>query len=202
MKKITYALMALATLGMSSCNEAAKLAENIEGTWSGAPERIIDDLSGSATVIESTTFAVDSTGKGGDMIIVSLISTTGQVQGSASIMQPLSVSAAAKAEILGKWQAVDDDEIHVSIDPRTLSVSVDPEGVVLTTNLLDNAAQATVASIKPQVAESVKSQITNALQMRYASIKKIDDIDIKGNVMEYEINHKEYTASRQGPANM
>lgn len=202
MKKITYALMALATLGMSSCNEAAKLAENIEGTWSGAPERIIDDPSGSATVIESTTFAVDSTGKGGDMIIVSFISTTGQVQGSASIMQPLSVSAAAKAEILGKWQAVDDDEIHVSIDPRTLSVSVDPEGVVLTTNLLDNAAQATVASIKPQVAESVKSQITNALQMRYASIKKIDDIDIKGNVMEYEINHKEYTASRQGPANM
>ena len=94
-------------------------------TWSGAPERIIDDPSGSATVIESTTFAVDSTGKGGDMIIVSLISTTGQVQGSASIMQPLSVSAAAKAEILGKWQAVDDDEIHVSIDPVSYTHLVD-----------------------------------------------------------------------------
>lgn len=202
MRKIMYAIVALTALGMSSCNEAAKLAKNIEGTWSGAPERFIDDPSGSATVIESTTFAVDSTGKGGDMIIVALVSSTGQVQGSASIMQPISVSAAAKAEILGKWQAIDDDEIHVSLDPRTLTVSVDPEGVVLTTNLLDGAAQANVASIKPQVAESVKSQVANALQMRYASIKKIDDIDIKGNVMEYEINHKEYTAARQGPATM
>lgn len=202
MRKIMYAIVALTALGMSSCNEAAKLAKNIEGTWSGAPERFIDDPSGSATVIESTTFAVDSTGKGGDMIIVALVSSTGQVQGSASIMQPISVSAAAKAEILGKWQAIDDDEIHVSLDPRTLTVSVDPEGVVLTTNLLDGAAQANVASIKPQVAESVKSQVANALQMRYASIKKIDDIDIKGNVMEYEISHKEYTAARQGPATM
>lgn len=197
-----YAIVALTAVGMSSCNEAAKLANNIEGTWSGAPERFIDDPTGTATVIESTTFAVDSTGKGGDMIVVALVSSTGQVQGSASIMQPISISAAAKAEILGKWQAIDDDEIHVNLDPRTLTVSVDPEGVVLTTNLLDGAAQANVASIKPQVAESVKGQVAHALQMRYASIKKIDDIDIKGNVMEYEINHKEYTASRQGPTPM
>ena len=100
--------------------------------------------------------------------------------------------------MLGKWQAIDDDEIQVSIDTRTLTVSIDPEGMVLTTNMLDGDAQANVASIKPQLAEAVKQQVTNALQMRYASIKKIDDIDIKGNVMEYEINHKEYTASRQG----
>ena len=133
------------------------------------------------------------------MIVLALVSTTGQLQGSASIMQPISVSAAAKAEIVGKWQAVDDDEIHVSLDPGTLTVSVDPEGVVLTSNMLDGAAQATVSSIKPQLAESIKTQIANALQMRYASIKKIDDIDIKGNVMEYEINKSDYTASRQIP---
>lgn len=202
MKHLVIAAAALCALGLSSCNEAAKLAKNIEGTWSGAPERFIDDTTGSATVIESTTFAVDSTGKGGDMIIVGLVSTTGQVQGSTSIMQPISISAAAKTQVLGHWQAIDDDEIHVSIDPRTLTVDVDPEGVVLTTNLLDGATQATADSQKPQVAESVKIQVTNALQMRYASIKKIDDIDIKGNVMEYEINHREYTASRQGPASM
>lgn len=198
MKHLVIAAAALCALGLSSCNEASKLAKNIEGTWSGAPERLIDDPSGTATVIESTTFAVDSTGKGGDMIIVGLVSATGQMQGSTAIIQPISISAAAKAEVLGKWQAIDDDEIQVSSDARTLTVSIDPEGVVLTTNMLDGDAQANVASIKPQLAEAVKQQVTNALQMRYASIKKIDDIDIKGNVMEYEINHKEYTASRQG----
>lgn len=198
MKHLVIAAAALCALGLSSCNEASKLAKNIEGTWSGAPERLIDDPTGTATVIESTTFAVDSTGKGGDMIIVGLVSATGQMQGSTAIIQPISISAAAKAEVLGKWQAIDDDEIQVSIDTRTLTVSIDPEGVVLTTNMLDGDAQANVASIKPQLAEAVKQQVTNALQMRYASIKKIDDIDINGNVMEYEINHKEYTASRQG----
>lgn len=198
MKHLVIAAAALCALGLSSCNEASKLAKNIEGTWSGAPERLIDDPTGTATVIESTTFAVDSTGKGGDMIIVGLVSATGQMQGSTAIIQPISISAAAKAEVLGKWQAIDDDEIQVAIDTRTLTVSIDPEGVVLTTNMLDGDAQANVASIKPQLAEAVKQQVTNALQMRYASIKKIDDIDIKGNVMEYEINHKEYTASRQG----
>lgn len=198
MKHLVIAAAALCALGLSSCNEASKLAKNIEGTWSGAPERLIDDPTGTATVIESTTFAVDSTGKGGDMIIVGLVSATGQMQGSTAIIQPISISAAAKAEVLGKWQAIDDDEIQVAIDTRTLTVSIDPEGVVLTTNMLDGDAQANVASIKPQLAEAVKQQVTNALQMRYASIKKIDDIDIKGNVMEYEINHREYTASRQG----
>lgn len=198
MKHLVIAAAALCALGLSSCNEASKLAKNIEGTWSGAPERLIDDPTGTATVIESTTFAVDSTGKGGDMIIVGLVSATGQMQGSTAIIQTISISAAAKAEVLGKWQAIDDDEIQVAIDTRTLTVSIDPEGVVLTTNMLDGDAQANVASIKPQLAEAVKQQVTNALQMRYASIKKIDDIDIKGNVMEYEINHKEYTASRQG----
>lgn len=198
MKHLVIAAAALCALGLSSCNEASKLAKNIEGTWSGAPERLIDDPTGTATVIESTTFAVDSTGKGGDMIIVGLVSATGQMQGSTAIIQPISISAAAKAEVLGKWQAIDDDEIQVAIDTRTLTVSIDPEGVVLTTNMLDGDAQANVASIKPQLAEAVKQQVTNAMQMRYASIKKIDDIDIKGNVMEYEINHREYTASRQG----
>ncbi|MDE7025063.1 MAG: hypothetical protein K2O88_04190 [Paramuribaculum sp.] len=199
MKKFMYAIMALGILGLSSCNEATKLAQNMEGTWSCTPERFMNDATGSATVIENITYAIDSTGKGGDMIVLALVSTTGQLQGSASIMQPISVSAAAKAEIVGKWQAVDDDEIHVSLDPGTLTVSVDPEGVVLTSNMLDGAAQASVSSIKPQLAESIKTQIANALQMRYASIKKIDDIDIKGNVMEYEINKSDYTASRQIP---
>lgn len=202
MKHLIIAAAALCALGLSSCNEASKLAKNIEGTWSGAPERLIDDPTGTATVIESTTFAVDSTGKGGDMIIVGLVSATGQMQGSTAIIQPISISAAAKAEVLGKWQAIDDDEIQVAIDARTLTVSIDPEGVVLTTNMLDGDAQANVASIKPQLAEAVKQQVTNALQMRYASIKKIDDIDIKGNVMDYEINHREYTASRQGAGSL
>lgn len=202
MKHLIIAAAALCALGLNSCNEASRLAKNIEGTWSGAPERLIDDPTGTATVIESTTFAVDSTGKGGDMIIVGLVSATGQMQGSPAIIQPISISAAAKAEVLGKWQAIDDDEIQVAIDARTLTVSIDPEGVVLTTNMLDGDAQANVASIKPQLAEAVKRQVTNALQMRYASIKKIDDIDIKGNVMDYEINHREYTASRQGAGSL
>ena len=158
MKHLVIAAAALCALGLSSCNEASKLAKNIEGTWSGAPERLIDDPTGTATVIESTTFAVDSTGKGGDMIIVGLVSATGQMQGSTAIIQPISISAAAKAEVLGKWQAIDDDEIQVSIDTRTLTVSIDPEGVVLTTNMLDGDAQANVASIKPQLAEAVKQQ--------------------------------------------
>lgn len=199
MKKSIYGLTALCALAFYSCDDAARLAKDIEGTWSGAPERFIDDTTGTSTIIESMTFAMDSTGKGGDMIIVGLVSSTGQISGSTSIMQPISVSAAAKAEILGKWIAVDDDEINVNLDTRTLSVNVDPSGVVLTTNLLDGNTSASTEAIKPQVAESIKLQITNALQMRYASIKRIDDIKIKGNVMEYEIGHDKFTASRQGP---
>lgn len=200
MMKLSTILTLAAAAVLASCNEGSRLASAIEGTWSSAPEHLSDNTAASATTIDTYTFEIDEgNDKGGVLMISSLVSTTGQISGSDAIVQPFSLSAASTATVNGTWEAVDDDEINVSVDMSTLQVNVDPDAVVLSTSVLTGDNYNSVDSMKPALVNSIKAQVTKAITMRYASIKRIDDIDIKGDVMQWEINDVKSSLSRQGP---
>lgn len=199
MKAIALLFTALATsLCIQSCSESARLAGKVEGSWSGAPERLADNQSGSATVVESFTFMPNEAIKhGGNISISSMVSVTGAIDASQGVEQPFSLSAAASATVSGTWQAIDDDEIAFNIDISTLNVDVDPEAVALSMNMLSSNTSAATDSLKPQVAQHVKNLVTIALQNKYMAFKHIDDVKLKGNTLKYEIADHDYVMSRQ-----
>ncbi|MCM1484422.1 MAG: hypothetical protein NC043_08795 [Muribaculaceae bacterium] len=200
MKRIALAVTAVFALALCSCNEAGKLASAVEGTWSGAPVRLIDESASSAMIIDNMILTVDSTGRGGELIMSGLITTTAQLQGTQAVMQPFSMSASAKSTATGSWTAVSEDEINVNINPATIAVTVDPQAIELTANLLTGSTTPEPETLKPQLAQSIQSQLSGALQLRYAGMKHFDDVKVKGNVMKLEVNDAEYTFSRQGLA--
>lgn len=198
MKKILISIAAIAAVALSSCNGAGTLAREVEGTWSGVPVKFVDESASSAVIIENLIFTTDSTGMGGSLIISGLISTTAQVQGTQAIVQPFSLSASAKSMATATWRAVDEDEIDVTVDAGSVSVTVDPQAIELTSNVMTGATAPEQTALKPQLAASMKSQLTNALVVRYAAMNKLDDVKVKGNVMKYEVADVDYTFSRQG----
>lgn len=198
MKKLfLMGAIALASLGLCSCDEASKLAEKVDGTWAGAPERLIDSQASSATTLDTYTFTRDGESRGGKLRVVSLVSTTGSIMGSAAIVQPFSLTAAATAQIDGTWLAIDDDEIQVNLDLRTLQVNVDPDAVVLSSQMLTGATSSAVDSLKPSLVNTIDAQVRQAISNRYLGIKKLDDVEVKGNLLEMEIGHNKYVLNRQ-----
>lgn len=198
MKKFLLGLLAVSALGLQSCDDSAKLAENIEGTWSGAPEHLIDTSASSASIIDTYTFTHTPDTKGGNITITSVISVTGQIDGSQAIVQPFSLSASGTASVQGTWEAIDDDEIAVAIDPKTLNVAIDPDAVVLSSSMLTGNTSAAVDSMKPALVNTIKAQVQQAVGNRYLSLKRLDDVEVKGPMLKYEIGKQHYTMSRQG----
>lgn len=199
MKKCALMLAALMLVGLCSCDESKKLASKLEGSWTGAPERLTDNAFGATTTIDTYTFTPDAAIKnGGQVLISTMLSVNGGIDQSQGVMQPFSLSAAASASVNGTWQAVDDDEVNLNIDVTTLSVEIDPKAVVLTMNMLNTDTSAATDSIKPQVMEHIKNRITQDLQNKYFALKRIDDVKIKGDVLEFEISSHDYYLTRQG----
>lgn len=199
-KKFTLSIFAAAAaIGLFSCdNGAMRLSRDIEGSWSGAPEKLVQSGSSEATVIETYDFLGNDSINGGNIIINSILSVTGQITGSEAIVQPFSLTASGSATISGTWRAIDDDEISIALDPRTLQVNVDPDAIVLSSNILSGTEAPSVDSIAPGIAAQIRSQMSQALEMRYLTIKHLDDVKIKDNILKYEIADIDYLLQRQG----
>ena len=188
----------MAAIGFQSCDDTARLIKDVTGTWSGAPEKLVDNSASSATIIDTYTFTAIPDTKGGNVTITSLISVTGQIDGAQAIVQPFSLSASGTASIQGTWAAIDDDEIALSLEPKTLDVNIDPQAVVLSSSLLSGNTSAAVDSMKPALVQTIKAQVQQAVTARYLSMKHLDDVDVKGSILKYEIGKHHYTMSRQG----
>ena len=74
--------------------------------------------------------------------------------------------------------------------------------MVLTTNLLTGAEAPSTESLRPQMAEAIRSNLSHVLAMRYLSYRKLDDVKVKdkGAMLKFEVGKQDYILSRQGPA--
>lgn len=179
---LQLALAAAIVTGLTSCDEKAKLAGDVAGTWSTEQIELYNDAQGQA--FGNDMFVFDLSGKdsrGGTVNIASTISLTRAADAISPANQPFSVSVAATSSINGKWQAVDDDEITISFDANSLKVSVDPDAVALVANPLSGQTQSEIDSIRPQMAAMYQMELTNAMRSHYSKYTKLDDVKLKNN---------------------
>ena len=200
MQKLLIGLLALTALVSTGCDETKKLAGEVTGTWTSNPTPFIATDGSTATSIENIVFERDSTSNGGMVIITSLISSTGSFTGSSTIMSPFSVSAAPKSYISGHWTAVDDDELLLALDPATMTVEVDPDAVVITSDLNFSPETSPIDSIRPQIAGAMKATITQILLQHYVNYQELDDVKVKGSTLQFEVKDEKHLLTRQGPA--
>ncbi|MDE6628600.1 MAG: hypothetical protein K2K36_04445, partial [Muribaculaceae bacterium] len=113
-----------------------------------------------------------------------------------SIVTPLQISASGTAPITGVYQAKDDDELLISLDVTSMSVSVDPDAVALNYNVLTENSAASVDQLKPGATVLATQQINRAAQNAFSNITQIDDIRIRGNVMSCDINKHDLVFSK------
>ncbi len=190
---------AAVTLGFCGCESPSKLAGAIEGTWSGAPKTLSNQTDGIITGVDSYVFTKTAPTEG-VVVVSTMLSLNEALPGDSSIIQPISLTAAAKATAQGSWVATDDDEISLTIDPTTIEISIDPQAVVLETSLLNGEDEDVASTLKPDVVERVKKQIARIVTVKYLDLKHFDDIKIKDGRMKYEVGKEHFIMSRQGAA--
>lgn len=202
--KATHILMTAAiALSLASCNENARLAKDLYGTWAGTPENITDNTAVTASLIE-TYFMADAPGTlpkntyGGEITVSGMISCTTQIIPDSTSAEPMTLTASATSTIKGSWVVVDDDEIAVTFKPETLQVNMDPEAVTVANNVVTNNDTPAIETLKPGITNTLLQGIKQALTMRYASVRHIDDIKIKGPLLKFEIGNNDYVFTRQG----
>lgn len=195
---VLIAALAIASVMTSCTSDETRLAKNIQGTWSGASQRIDNGFESTSSYIPIVTFIKDVDRDGGTVTIDAMVSMTSAAQGTDRIMTPITVTAAANATIKGTWRATDDDEIYITLEPGTMVVNIDPSGVVLNENVIDGATESEADSIAPGAVASIKRTMTGMLHRTFLDIHKIDDIKIKNDIMECEIDDKEMSFMRMG----
>lgn len=194
---ITIMLPVAALAAFSSCSNHPQ----IEGTWTGTPTRI-DNISAAcdASATMSISFSLDDNSKDtGEVTISALIDANQPVSSSTeTIDQAYEVSVAATAVITGHWvyEKNEDDDIIITLDPSTLQVNVDPNGVSFSKDVLTETQQPLLDSLSRATADAWKKSITRAMSERFYDINKISDIKISNGIMSCEIHDRDFTFRR------
>ena len=177
---------------------------DITGTWVGTPSRV-DNITAaaSASATTSLTFSPSADGKNdhGQIFISSLIDASQPVsQTTPSIDEAHEVSVAATAVISGSWtfEDHDDDDIILSLDPASLQVNVDPNGVTFSNNILTQTQQPQLDSLTNATAGMWKKSITDAMKQHFYKLQKITDIKIRNGIMSCEIEDRDFTFRKSG----
>ncbi|MDE5553820.1 MAG: hypothetical protein K2J10_01380 [Muribaculaceae bacterium] len=198
LKNLIASLLPIAAVAaLSSCSNHPE----IEGTWTGTPTRI-DNISAacdaSATMSISFTQDKDSA-ESGEITISALIDANQPVTSTTDgLDQPYEVSVAATAVITGHWSYEEDgdDDILITLDPSTLQVNVDPNGVTFSNDVLTETQQPLLDSLSSATADAWKKSLTKAMAERFYDINKISDIKVRNGIMSCEIHDRDFTFRR------
>lgn len=182
----------------ASCDSKARLSEEVQGVWGSAPEQIQDTGAEQATLVRLMEFNASSSAQAeGTVTMTALITVENTMPANDSIVAPLEITASGTATISGYYQAIDDDELAVTLDASSLTVSVDPQAVQLNYNALTTESSAQVDKLKPAAAMLASQQIRRAAQNTFYTLNKIDDIKINNKLMSCEIGKHDLTFRRQ-----
>jgi len=201
MKKFTSVICATAAVAgmltlMTACDTKAKLAESVQGKWTGNPEKMLDTGAASASMVRTLEFTKGAADTEGSVTMTAMITVENTMQSNDSIVTPLPITASGVATITGVYQAKDDDELTISLDATSMNVNVDPDAVKLNYNIATATSAPLVEKLKPGAAILATQQINRAAQNAFSNITEIDDIKIEGSIMRCEINHTDLTFTK------
>lgn len=197
MRKLIMTVAAVASVLLTGCDETSTLASKIEGTWTGTPTSLSNDIAGSTTIIEKVTFSRLEKTDGGTLEVVATISATSSAADDNYALGTATLTAAAEATASGTWKAIDGDEITINIDPSSIVVKVDPDGVDINADIFTGEVIPSVDSIKPAVTRQLQNRIERDVITRFISIRHLDDVKIKNDILRFEADNKDFTMSLQ-----
>lgn len=97
-----------------------------------------------------------------------------------------------------KWTATSSEAVEITLDMSTLVVNVDPEAVLISTNISDDVDNAVTEQLRPQFAKSVRNQLLKAATERYSGVMKLNDVRIiDDTTLKFKLNKNPYTLTRQ-----
>lgn len=141
-------------VALTSCSN--KLPEQLNGTWQTAaqPVPVGDDAEG---LISITLDLKKDAGKDGGTVVESFdFSMNGEISDG------LMMTADFSGKAYGQW-IVDNDEMELEIDSETLEITLDENSVSLTAEGIDEATQAALDSMLPELVSVLKEQISNQI---------------------------------------
>lgn len=209
---IGAALLSIA--GLTSCDNTARLAGNVEGTWhapetnmilkkdhgghydSGAAGRHVNDRT--LACAPTITFTRTQGTKGGDITIVANYTMTMPVAlTDTALSAPVNATVSGTANASGTWMAKDDDEIAVTLDATRTDVTVDPSSLTLSYATLTDSPAAGLEAIKARVQANVASAVSQAIRQSTARLHEFDDVKVAGSNMKLEIGKTKLMFTRQ-----
>lgn len=201
MKKVFNLLMMAGVVMavMSSCDEKAALAKDVAGSWQAGETVISNDNTGVVSGMDNLTFELSGEGSaGGKVLITTNMSLERPSDPTGPLGRPFSISVAATSTIGGTWAAVDDDELDLHLDPSTLAITIDPDDVGLTMDPLAGTTRPELDSIRPQMADYLKAQLTGTMKSYYGRFGRLDDVKVKdkGAVLKLEVADKDVVLHR------
>lgn len=213
MKMIIGAAL-LSIAGLTSCDNTARLAGNVEGTWrapetnmilkkdhgghydSGAAGRHVNDRT--LACAPTITFTRTQGTKGGDITIVANYTMTMPVALTDTVLSaPVNATVSGTANASGTWMAKDDDEIAVTLDATRTDVTVDPSSLTLSYATLTDSPAAGLEAIKARVQANVASAVSQAIRQSTARLHEFDDVKVAGSNMKLEIGKTKLMFTRQ-----
>lgn len=200
MKKSILIAAAGLAIGLSSCHEEAKLASQLEGSWSGAPERFTTMDVATSTMTPTYTFELgEGDATGGTVTIAAMVNALMPVNTpSDGVILPFEVTASAIGTLEGTWRVTDDDHVALNINVNTLNVNINPDNITTANDALDDTTLSYWQTNKESFTENLKRNLTTSLQMRFMALRELDDVKIKNNVLEYEYMDTHYFFHRDG----
>lgn len=186
----------MAALGMWSCERKADFI----GQWTAEnPQDITASVPSAsrATSVVTINFTLNDSekgGRGGSVLLTGEVSASQPVEPNESFDQGYEVNIAATGSLAGTWRYEDDDDddLILSLDPSSLVVDIDDNGVTFTQNLLTGAQQPMIDSLTQATAEQWKVELTRALSKEFSRYTKLDYVEVnKDGVLSFEISNPE-----------
>ena len=197
MRKLILTVSAIATLLFTACDQTSNLASKMEGTLTGTPTSLSNDIAGSTTIIETVSFTRIEKTDGGIIDVVAAISATSSAADDNDAIGTYTLTAAAEATASGTWKAIEGDEVSVTIDPASIVVKVDPDGVDINADIFTGEMLPSVDSIKPEIIRQLQERIQRDVMTRFINIRHLDDVKVNNDILRFETDNKDFTMSLQ-----
>lgn len=198
--KLTSILAAGAlALAVTACSDGSKLAGQLEGSWSGSPERFTVNEAATATMTPIYTFELgDGNKSGGNVTVAMMVSAIMPVKTPTdAVVLPFQVTVSAVGTVEGAWK-VDGDDVTLDLNLNTLNVNVNPDNVTTADDALTDQTMSYWQTNRPAVAKQLESQISAALSTRLLAMRRLDDVKIKNDVLSYKLMGVEMYLHRDG----
>ncbi len=194
------ALFVLALAGAAAfvgCDSKSKLAGKLQGEWVSTPEMLVNTGAARAMLVRVMEFNRTADETRGTVTMTALVTVENAIHASDSIVIPLTITASGTAVITGSYRVKDDDEANLNLDATSLSISVDPDAVKLSYDIIDGNSGTSLEALRPGALRLARQQISRAAQEVFFNLDEIDDIRVDGDMMSCEIGHKDLNFRRQ-----